>query len=201
MAYPAIATLPTAPSRLGEPEDFVSQSLDFLEAQIDFVSDCNAAADYLNDAQFDPFNWGDLSTITGSSPVSITNFIAPPPTFPTSTGSALALSVDELLASMVAFVPDANDVGEWIDGLVDPLAPVVNDPLRPTISAVTETPLRNDGQLVFENKSISFYSSARQFSLSLQSLADYVATFSSGYEDWDSIAVNYTDTDDWGFIA
>jgi len=69
--------------------NFVSESLAFLDAQVDFVSDCNAVASYLNTAKFDAFEWGDLSAITGSSPVSITNFIATPPSIPTVTGTVI----------------------------------------------------------------------------------------------------------------
>ena len=201
MAYPAISTLPAAPSRLGDPSNFVTESLAFLDAQIDFVSDCNAVATYLNTANFDPYEWGDLSAITGSSPVVITNFINAAPLIPPLTGAPLADAIDDLLASMVAFVPDANAVGTWIDTLEDPLAPVIVDPARPSVSTVAATPLRNDGQLTFESKAISFYGSARAFSTTMQAFANYVATFSSGYEDWNGIDVVYTETDDWGLIT
>ena len=201
MPYPAISTLPAAPSRLGDPSNFVTESLAFLDAQIDFVSDCNAVSTYLNTAKFDPFEWGDLSAITGSSPVSITNFINTAPVVPPLNGVALADAIDDLLASMVAFIPDANTVGAWIDTVEDPSAPVVVDPARPTVSTVAATPLRNDGQLSFESKAISLYGSARSFSTTMQQFANYVATFSSGFEDWNGIEVVYTETDDWGLIA
>lgn len=88
-----------------------------------------------------------------------------------------------------------------IDGETDIANPTIVDPTRPTIPTVNPSPLRNDGQSAFESKALSFYGSARAFSLSLQSLADYVAVFSSGYEDWSEIDIVYTETDDWGFIA
>ena len=202
MAYPAITTLPVAPSRLGDPDNFITESLAFLDAQVDFVSDCNAVSTYLNTLKFaSPYDWGDLSAITGSSPVYITNFIAAPPVVPPTTGTQLASAIDTVLASMVPFVTEANAVGEWVETLEDPDAPVIVDPARPTVSAVTATPLRNDGQIAFESKSIAFYSSARSFSTSMQQFADYVASFSSGYEDWNSITVSYTETDDWGLIV
>ena len=200
MPYPAISTLPAAPSRLGDPSNFVTEGLAFLDAQIDFVSDCNAVSTYLNAAKFDPYEWGDLSAVSGSSPVYITNFINAAPIIPPLTGAPMADAIDDLLASMVAFVPDANTVGTWIDTLEDPLAPVIVDPARPSVSTVSATPLRNDGQLTFESKAISFYGSARSFSTTMQQFADYVATFSSGYEDWNGIDVVYTETDDWGLI-
>ena len=92
--------------------------------------------------------------------------------------------------------------GVGIGGVLEPLqaAPVIVDPTRPLVSTVSATPLRNDGQLSFESKSIAFYGSAKQFSTSMQQFADYVATFSSGVEDWNGIEVVYTDTDDWGLI-
>lgn len=200
MAYPAITTLPSAPSRLGDPNNFITESLAFLDAQADFVSDCNAVSSYLNTAKFDPYEWGNLSAITGSAPVFITHFINAAPSTTTLSGTALADAIDELLYSMVAFVPDANTVGEWIDTVEDPTAPEIIDPSRPTVSTIAETPLRNDGQLVFESKAVAFYGSARLFSTSMQTFADYVGSFSSGYEDWNGISVVYDEQDDWGFI-
>lgn len=202
MTYPIISALPAAPSRLGDPDNFVTESLAFLDAQVDFVSDCNAVSTYFNTLKFtNPFDWGDLSPVTGSSPVYITNFIAAPPVVPPTTGTQLAGAIDTVLASMVPFVTEANAVGAWVETFEDPLAPVIVDPARPTVSTVTATPLRNDGQLTFESKSIAFYGSARLFSTAMQQFADYVASFSSGLEDWDSITVSYTETDDWGLIV
>jgi hypothetical protein len=200
MPYPAITTLPSAPSRLGDPDNFVTESLNFLDAQIDFTDECNAVSTYLNAAKFDPFEWGNLSAITGSAPVSITHFINAAPSTINLSGSALADAIDDMLASMVAFIPDANTVGEWIDTVEDPTAPEVDDPSRPTVTTIAPTPLRNDGELVFESKAIAFYGSARSFSISMQNFADYVGSFSSGYEDWNGISVVYTEQDDWGFI-
>jgi hypothetical protein len=200
MPYPAITTLPSAPSRLGDPDNFVTESLDFLDAQIDFTDECNAISTYLNTAKFDPFEWGNLSAITGSAPVAITHFINAAPSTITLTGSVLADAIDDLLASMVAFVPDANTVGEWIDTVEDPSAPEVVDPTRPVVSTIAPTPLRNDGQIVFESKANAFYGSARSFSITMQNFADYVGSFSSGYEDWNGIDVVYDEQDDWGFI-
>lgn len=200
MPYPAISALPPAPSRLGDPSNFVTESLDFLDAQIDFTNQCNAVSSYLNAAKFDPFEWGNLSAITGSAPVSITHFINPAPSTISLSGSALAGAIDDMLASMVAFVPDANTVGEWIDTVENPAAPEIVDPSRPTVSTLADTPLRNDGQLSFESKAVAFYGSARSFSISMQNFADYVGSFSSGYEDWNGIDVVYDEQDDWGFI-
>lgn len=200
MAYPAITALPSAPSRLGDPDNFITESLAFLDAQVDFVSDCNAVSSYLNTAKFDPYEWGNLSAITGSAPVFITHFINAAPSTASLSGTALADAIDELLYSMVAFVPDANTVGEWIDTVEDPAAPEIIDPSRPTVSTIADTPLRNDGQLAFESKAVAFYGSARLFSTSMQAFADYVGSFSSGYEDWNGISVVYDEQDDWGFI-
>ena len=201
MPIGTITAMPAAPSRLGDPDNFVTESLAFLDAQADFATECSGIATYLNAAKFDPYNWGDLGPISGSSPVSITNFIAVAPNSQVISGQALADGIDDLLASFGPFVTDANTVCAWIDDEVDPAHPVIVDPSRPVVPTVTPSPLRNDGLTTFEPKAASFYSSARAFSVSLQSMANYVAGFSSGYEDWDGIDTIYTETDDWGFIA
>jgi len=201
MSYPAISALPAAPSRVNDTANFVAESLAFLNAQVDFVNECNAVSTYLNATKFNVLDWGDLSPVGGGSAVAITSFINAAPLIPPLSGYDLAVSVDNLLASMVAFIPEANDVGAWIDTLADPAAPSIVDPTRPIVSTVAATPLRNDGQSTFESKAISFYGSARLFSTSMQDLANYASAFGSGYEDWSEIDIVYTETDDWGLIV
>lgn len=201
MAIGTITAMPAAPSRLGDPDNFITESLAFLDAQAGFATECSNIATYLNDAKFDPYNWGDLGPISGSSPVSITNFIAVAPNAQVISGQELADGIDDLLASFGPFITDANTVCAWMDTENDPLHPVIVDPARPVVPSVTPSPLRNDGSATFEAKAAAFYSSARSFSLTLQNMANYVAGFSSGYEDWDGIDTTHTETDDWGFIA
>ena len=201
MAIGTITAMPAAPSRLGDPDNFVTESLAFLDAQGGFSTECTSIASYLNAAKFDPFNWGDLGPVSGTSPVSVTHFINETPTNPPFAGQALADAIDDLLASFNPFISDANIVCAWIDGENDPGHPTIVDPTRPVVQIVNPSPLRNDGQASFESKALAFYGSARAFSISIQNMADYVATFSSGYEDWDGIDTVHTETDDWGFIA
>ncbi len=200
MAIGTITALPASPSRLGDPDNFVTESLAFLDAQAGFATECTSIANYLNAAKFDPYNWGDLGPISGSSPVSITNFIASAPTNPPLSGSQLADAIDDMLATFNPFINDANTVCAWMDGEIDPDHPTIIDPARPVMPIVNPSPLRNDGQVAFESKALAFYGSANTFSIALQNMANYVAGFSSGYEDWDGIDTIYTETDDWGFI-
>ena len=201
MAVTTISAMPASPSRLGDPSNFITESLAFLDAQGGFVTQCNSVASTLNAGKFNPNDWGDLGPISGSSPVSVTNFISATPTNPPLLGQGLADAIDDMLATFNPFISDANTVAAWIDGETNIANPSIVDPTRPIIPTVNPSPLRNDGQAAFESKALAFYGSARAFSLSLQSLADYVAVFSSGYEDWSEIDIVYTETDDWGFIA
>lgn len=201
MAIGTIAAMPAAPSRLGDPANFVTESLAFLDAQAGFATQCSNIAAYLNAAKFDPYNWGDLGPISGTSPVSVTNFIGIAPNSAVTSGQALADGIDDLLATFGPFVSDANTVCAWMDTEIDPAHPEIIDPARPVVASVTSSPLRNDGASTFEAKAAAFYGSARAFSVTLQNMADYVAGFSSGYEDWDGIDTTHTETDDWGFIA
>lgn len=201
MPIGTISAMPAAPSRLGDPTNFVTESLAFLDAQVGFATQCNNIATYINAAKFNPFNWGNLGAITGGSPVSVTSFIGEAPNSQTISGQALADAIDDMVATFNPFITSANTVCAWIDGENDPANPVINDPSRPTMPSVQPSPLRNDGAGTFETKAFAFYTSARAFSITLQSMADYVATFSSGYEDWNGIDTIHTETDDWGFIT
>jgi hypothetical protein len=201
MPIGTISAMPATPSRIGDPANFVTESLTFLDAQVGFATQCNSIATYLNDARFDPYDWGDLGAISGSAPVSITNFIGDTPNSQVLSGQALATAIDNLLVTFNPFITNANTVNTWMDTQINPLFPVLVDPARPTVPSVQPSPLRNDGAQTFEAKALSFYSSARAFSYALQNMANYVATFSSGYEDWNGIDTIHTETDDWGFIA
>lgn len=200
MAVPTITALPAAPSRIGDPSNFFSESLALLDAQPDFVADCNAVAAYLNAANWNPNDWGDLSPVgSGSSPVSISNYPLAPPT--SGTGFELIGQLDAMLAALVAFVSDGNAVAAYIDTFVDPLADPVSEPSRPIVSTVAPSQLRTDAIATFNSKASSFYASARAFALTLQALADYATSFLSGSEDWATVADAITSTDDWGTIA
>lgn len=202
MAVPSISALPAAPSRIGDPDNFFAESLAFLGAQPNFVTQCNAVAAYLNAANWSVNDWGLITeAVGGGAPVSISNFPLPAPTNPPLTGFALIGAIDTLLAALVAFVADGNAVAAYIDTFVDPLAVPVPEPSRPSVSLVAESPVRTDAIATFNSKAVSFYNSARAFALTLQSLADYVSAFLSGSEDWASIADAITSTDDWGTIT
>lgn len=202
MPVPSITALPAAPSRIGDPANFFAESLAFLDAQIDLRADCNAVADYLNAAKFDINNWGLITeSPTGGSPVVINDFPAAAPTNPPLSGYDLIIAIDAMFAGYAAFVSDANAVDTFIDGYVDPAAPVVVDPARPIVSQVSATPLRTDAPTTFNSNAVSFYASLRAFAFLLNDLAEYVTSVLSGTEDWASIATVYTSSDDWGSIV
>lgn len=202
MAIPVITTLPVAPSRIGDPANFYAESLDFLDAQLTLEDECNDIATYLNAAKFGVNDWGLItSSPSGGSPVVINDFPDDAPTNPPLTGYDLIIAIDTMFASYAAFVTDANAVGAYIDGYVDPAAPVVVDPARPIISSVAPTPLRLDTPTAFNSAAFSFYSSVRAFAFLLNDLAEYVTASLSGTEDWSLITITYTSTDDWGSIV
>lgn len=201
MAAPTITALPSAPSRVGDPTHFYSESILFLEAQDDFATECTSLGSYLNAVKFNPDDWGNLSAIpSGGSPVNITHFVNTPPTPPASSGFTLANDIDALLSSVSSFVSDANAVAAYIDGFND-AAGTTSDPARPTIHAVSSSPLRTDSPSTFGEKALSFYGSARSFSLSLQEMAEYVTAYLGGAYDWALISDAITETDDWGLIV
>jgi hypothetical protein len=201
MPVPVITALPPAPSRSGDPSNFPSESLAFLDAQPDFVSDCNAVGSYLNGINLNPYDWGNLDPPPSVTTGSLATIIDDLPTNPPLTGLPLVSAIDGLLASMVGFVAPANAAAAFIDGVYDPLAAVVVDPARPSIPAVSNSPTRTDGIASFESKSLAFYGSAKPFNVGLQSLTNYVNDVMEPFADWGSIAVSHTSTDDWGFIV
>lgn len=202
MAVPTITALPAVPSRIGDPTNFFAENLAFLSAQADFADECNDIADYLNDAIFNPFDWGNLTAISGGgSPVSIANYPNVPPTNPPLTGLALTSAIDDLLQSLSDFVSDGNTVASYIDDFTDPLGTPVSDPERPIVHGVDASPTRADQPSAFNTNAAAFYGSARAFALSLQEMADYATSYLESSEDWSLITSAITETDDWGSIT
>lgn len=202
MAVPTITAMPAAPSRIGDPTNFFSESLAFLDAQPDLQAECNDVADYLNAAMFNANNWGLITeSPAGGTPAAISDFPDAAPTNPPLTGYDLIAAIDDMMASINPFITDANAVATFIDGYSDPLAPVVSDPARPTISQVAASQARTDSPTAFETKAVAFYNSLRAFAFLLNDLSTYTVTYLSGTEDWSSIAIAYTSSEDWGSIV
>jgi hypothetical protein len=202
MAVPSIATMPAAPSRAGDPANFFAESLAFLDAQPDLQTECNAVASYLNAVVFNVNDWGLITaTPSGGSPVDIETFPDAAPTNPPLTGYPLIEAIDDMMVSIVSFVPEANAVAAYVDGFSDPLADPIVDPSRPVLSTVAVSPLRLDSPDAFNSKAPGYYNSLRAFAFLLNDLAVYATEFLSGTDDWSLITISHTSTDDWGSIV
>lgn len=199
MAVTTITSLPAFPSRLGDPTNFFSESLTFLEAQPTFVTECNTLAGELNAFKFNVNNWGLVTESTNpNSGTNVTNF---PDASPTGlTGLELIGALDDLLESLYDFVADANAVATYIDGRDDPAAPVVSDPDRPTMPTISASQTRADDQTTFNSKAVSFHNSARTFAYTLNDLSNYVTEYLAGTEDWGDFTSHGTNTEDWGSV-
>ena len=72
MASPTVDTLPTSPSRLSRPNNFVSESVVFLEALPAFRTQVNQLATYINANIPNKWNFGKLNGIRSFPTISQT---------------------------------------------------------------------------------------------------------------------------------
>jgi hypothetical protein len=78
MTAPLVSTLPAAPSRLSRPNNFVSESVVFLEALPAFRTQVNQLATYINANIPNKWNFGKLNGIRSFPTISQTLLVVLP---------------------------------------------------------------------------------------------------------------------------
>lgn len=200
MTINVLTAMPPAPSRVGDPANFGVESLNFLAAQPQFVTQANQARDYLNALLVDPYNWG----IVSSAPPAREQVAAfPAPPIESDSGFEFASEGDATLAALQAFIADANAAGVYIDALATASAATVfvTDTLRPTVPMVQPSQLQSDPQTTFDTKAFTFYASLGPYGAGYGGMADYVYVRLVEPEDFGLAADAVTETDDYGVLA
>lgn len=154
MTYPTVTTLPTAPSRISNPENFVTESALFLAALPNFREQTNTLSSYINSVIPNKYNFGSISS--------------PSPTFPNIqqyTGSVITTgvasveyisSIDIFYEDLQAYSSKLNDVGSWIDDVVSNQGVVSYDLDKPMVSGITYPHSRNQTREDFNSSAELF---------------------------------------------
>ena len=154
MTHPTVTALPTAPSRISNPENFVTESALFLAALPKFREQTNTLSSYINSVIPNKYNFGSIST--------------PSPTFPNIqqyTGSVVTTGVAsvEYISSIDVFYEDLqiyssnlNNVGIWVDTVVANQGVVSYYLDKPMVSGITYPHSRNQTREDFNNSAELF---------------------------------------------
>lgn len=134
MPAPLVTSLPTSPARLARPDDFVNESVIFLDALPTFRTQVNELSSYINSIILNKWDYGS---------------VAVQPTFPnisqyqgdvvptqTATVEYIA-SIDSIYQEATNYSNTLNDVGNYINILSSYAGTMPYDVNKPMVSGIT----------------------------------------------------------------
>ena len=153
MPAPIVETLPISPARLSRPNNFVSESVVFLEALPAFRTQVNQLATYINSKIPNKWDAGKLNGVRSFPPISQTLL-----TDIEYTGDSLDFtnSLDVLYAILVDYSDNINLASEWFDNVINEVGEAPYDLDKPLISGITAPMNRAQDRTVFNSTADMF---------------------------------------------
>ena len=199
MTAPLVTTLPISPSRLSRPDDFVNESVIFLDALPAFRTQVNELSSYINSIILNKWDYGNVSV---------------QPTFPNISqyqGNVIPTevatvdyiaSIDSLYQQVVTYSGKLNSVGAYVDMLSNYIGTAPYDANKPMISVIESPHTRAMPRATFNYTAELFTESFIDNVNSLYQSVwyNYVITFVG--DDYGSLTDNnITYSDDYGLIT
>ena len=199
MTAPLVSPLPTSPARLARPDEFVNESVIFLDALPVFRTQVNELSSYINSIILNKWDYGS---------------VAVQPTFPNISqyeGGVLPTevatvdyiaSIDSVYQETTNYSAKLNAVGAYVDMLSNYIGTALYDVDKPMISGTTSPHTRAMQRDVFNDRAELFTESLIDNINSLyQSMwYNYVITFVG--DDYGLITDdNITQSDDYGLVT
>lgn len=153
MTAPTVDTLPTSPSRLSRPNNFVSESVVFLEALPAFRTQVNQLATYINANIPNKWSFGKLNGIRSFPTISQTLL-----TDIEYTGDGIKFTgdVDALYSTLETYSNNINATSDWYDGVIAEVGLGAYDLDKPLVSGVTAPMNRAQDRTVFNSTADMF---------------------------------------------
>ena len=157
MTAPTVDTLPTSPSRLSRPNNFVSESVVFLEALPAFRTQVNQLATYINANIPNKWNFGKLNGVR-SFPVISQTLLADIEY--NGDGIEFTGNLDALYSTLGTYSINLNGVGDWYDGVIAEVGLGAYDLDKPLVSGITAPMNRAQDRTVFNSTADMFSETA-----------------------------------------
>ena len=153
MTSPTVTPLAVAPARLTRPDEFVNESVVFLDALPTFRTQVNEINTYINSIIISKWNYGsvaatpsfpDISQYTGDvipTEVATVEYIA---------------SIDSFYENLSTYSSKLNTVGTWIDNLATYVGTIPYDIAKPIISGISATHTRDLARPLFNSRAEDF---------------------------------------------
>ena len=153
MTAPTVITLPTAPSRLSRPNNFVSESVVFLEALPAFRTQVNQLATYINANIPNKWNFGKLNGVRSFPTISQTLLAD---IEYNNNGIEFTGDLDALYSTLETYSNNINGASDWYDDVIAEVGLGAYDLDKPLISGITAPMNRGQDRTVFNSTADMF---------------------------------------------
>lgn len=153
MTAPTVDTLPTSPSRLSRPNNFVSESVVFLEALPTFRTQVNQLATYINANIPNKWSFGKLNGIRGFPVISQTLLAD---IEYNGDGIEFTGDLDALYSTLETYSNNINGASDWYDGVIAEVGLGAYDLDKPLVSGITAPMNRAQDRTVFNSTADMF---------------------------------------------
>ena len=153
MTAPTVDTLPTSPSRLSRPNNFVSESVVFLEALPAFRTQVNQLATYINANNPNKRNFGKLNGVRSFPTISQTLLTD---IEYNNNGIEFTGDLDALYSTLETYSNNINDASDWYDGVIAEVGLGAYDLDKPLVSGITAPMNRAQDRTVFNSTADMF---------------------------------------------
>ena len=153
MTAPTVDNLPTSPSRLSRPNNFVSESVVFLEALPAFRTQVNWLAAYINANIPNKWNFGKLNGIRGFPVISQTLLVD---IEYNNDNIEFTGDLDALYSTLETYSNSINGASDWYDGVIAEVGLGAYDLDKPLVSGITAPMNRAQDRTVFNSTADMF---------------------------------------------
>ena len=184
MTAPTVDNLPTSPSRLSRPNNFVSESVVFLEALPTFRTQVNQLATYINANIPNKWNFGKLNGIR-SFPVISQTLLADIEY--NNNSIEFTGDLDALYSTLETYSNNINGASDWYDDVVVEVGLGAYDLDKPLVSGITAPMNRRQDRTVFNSTADMFSATSVDNINSLYQAIWYTYQTSAGNRSFGSI--------------
>jgi len=153
MPAPIVETLPISPARLSRPNNFVTESVVFLEALPAFRTQVNQLATYINANIPNKWNFGKLNGIRSFPTISQTLLAD---IEYNNNGIEFTGDLDALYSTLETYSNNINGASDWYDGVVAEVGLGAYDLDKPLVSGITAPMNRGQDRTVFNSTADMF---------------------------------------------
>ena len=134
MTAPLVTSLPTSPARLARPDDFVNESVIFLDALPAFRTQVNELSSYINSIILNKWDYGKVS-VQPTFP-NISQYQGDVVPTETATVDYIA-SIDSLYQEATNYSSALNNVGNYVNALSSYVGVIPYDVNKPMVFGIT----------------------------------------------------------------